>query len=89
MAEQTEKKTLKLKKQPTAEEAAGKGTDAAPETPPAVKKPSWTVPAIAAILGVLVWGALLFVQARELAYYKAPPSAFPLGSPGMPPGYPQ
>ena len=58
----------------TAEDAAP--MEAAPAPMP-VKGPSFVWPCIVAVVAVLLFGALVFLQWQEMSHYNAPPTLFP------------
>lgn len=48
-----------------------------------VKTESFAISAIAGLVACIFFGVLIALQGMELAYYKQPPSAFPLSGPGI------
>ena len=77
--EVTQKKTLKIKKQP--ETAAPQPAQLGQEpildhVPLPIEVPSFKVPMMLAFVAVILFLALMIVQVLELSFYSQPPSAW-------------
>ena len=85
-AQETQKKTLKLRHSDQGPEDPAPALSEAMARPIAAqpKSASNTVSAILALIAVLLFGALLALQGMEISYYGQPPSVFP--APGAIPG---